>query len=236
MNNEILLITTLIVLYSVVLIWYRLFGRTGLLCWIVFATIAANIEVLILVDAFGIEQTLGNVMFATTFMVTDILSETEGKKVAKKAVNIGILTSITFIAVSQAWLMYTPSVNDWAFPSIKAIFSNTPRLMFVSLGVYAIVQRFDVWAYNKVWAATNKICNDTKKYLWLRNNASTLLSQLLNTVLFSLGAFWGTYPLHTLISIILSSYVIFVVTSIADTPFVYAARKMSYTIKAKQPF
>ncbi|QIB69551.1 queuosine precursor transporter [Aminipila butyrica] len=232
MNNEFILITTMIVLYSVVLLWYKLFGRTGLLCWIVFATIAANIEVLVVIDAFGMEQTLGNIMFATTFMVTDILSETEGKPVAKKAVNVGILTSISFIAVSQAWLLYTPSTNDWAFPSIQAVFSNTPRLMFVSLGVYAIVQRFDVWAYNKVWDMTNRLSNDRKKYLWLRNNTSALLSQLLNTVLFTLGAFWGTLPLHTLLSIMCSSYIIFIVTSVADTPFVYAARRISYTLKS----
>ena len=231
MNNEFILIATLVVLYSVVLLWYKLFGRTGLFCWIVLATISANIEVLILVDAFGVEQTLGNVMFATTFMVTDILSETEGKPVAKKAVHVGILTSITFILVSQVWLLYTPSANDWAFPSIRAIFSNTPRLMLVSLGVYSIVQRFDVFLYNKVWAWTHNLCNDKKKYLWLRNNASTLLSQLLNTVLFTLGAFWGTYPLHTLFSIMGSSYIIFIVTSVSDTPFVYAARRISYTIK-----
>ena len=129
--------------------------------------------------------------------------------------------------VSQAWLLYQPSSNDWAQPAIREIFSNTPRLMLVSVLVYAICQRFDVWAYHKWWALTKKRFNgDSRRALWLRNNGSTMISQLLNTILYTFGAFWGMYEVPTLISIALSSYVIFIVTSIADTPFVYMARKI----------
>ena len=67
---------------------------------------------------------------------------------------------------------------------------------------------------------------DSRKALWLRNNGSTLISQLLNTLLYTFGAFWGMYQFPTLVSIALASYVIFIITSIADTPFVYLARKM----------
>lgn len=227
MSNELLLIINIVVLYLGVLLWYKLFGSHGLFCWTVFATIAANIEVLILIDGFGIEQTLGNIMFASTFLVTDILSETEGKLEAQKAVNVGILTAVSFILVTQMWLRYTPSDNDMAFDSIQAIFSNTPRLMLVSLLVYVIAQKFDVWVYHKIWAATTKMCGEKDRFLWVRNNGSTMLSQLLNTVLYSFGAFWGMYPMETLINIALSSYLIFWVTALADTPIVYAARRIS---------
>lgn len=97
--------------------------------------------------------------------------------------------------------------------------------MIVSVLVYAICQRFDVWAYHKWWALTKKHFNgDSRKALWLRNNGSTLVSQLLNTLLYTFGAFLGMYKPATLVSIALSSYVIFIVTSLADTPFVYLAR------------
>jgi len=66
------------------------------------ATIAANIEVLIIVNAFGMEMTLGNILFASTFLVTDILSELYGKKEAQKAVYLGIATSVIFICISQS--------------------------------------------------------------------------------------------------------------------------------------
>lgn len=222
--NELLLIVSMVLLYGSVLLFYRLFGRAGMYCFTVFATIAANIEVLILVDAFGMEMTLGNILFATTFLVTDILSETEGKKPAQKAVVIGIVTCVLFILVSQSWLLYRPSANDWAMPAMQTIFANTPRMMLSSLLVYAIAQGFDVWMYHFWWRLTTGKTGDSRRFLWLRNNGSTLLSQLLNTVLYTLFAFWGTYTADTLVSIILSSYVIFVVTSLADTPIVYLAR------------
>ena len=112
--NEILLVLSLLVIYGSVLLVYRLFGKSGLYCFTAIATITANIEVLIMVDAFGMEQTLGNILFASTFLVTDIISEVDGKKAAQKAVNIGIFTSVFFIVVSQSWLLYRPSASDWA--------------------------------------------------------------------------------------------------------------------------
>lgn len=234
MRNELLLIISLLVIYGGVLFAYRFWGKTGLYCWTVFATITANIEVLIMIRAFGMEQTLGNILFASTFLVTDILSETEGKKEAAKAVNIGIVTSAFFILLSQSWLLYTPSAADWARPSFETIFSNTPRLLAASLLVYAVSQRFDVWAYHKWWEFTKKRFGDSRKFLWLRNNGSTLISQLLNTVLYTFGAFWGMYDMSVLISICISSYVIFVATSLLDTPFVYMARKIAEKDKKNQ--
>ena len=226
MRNEMILIGSLLLIYGAVVLFYRLLGRTGLYMWTVVATIAANIEALILVDAFGMEQTLGNILFASTFLVTDILSETEGKKCANTAVKIGIMVSLSFVILSQLWLLYTPSSNDWAMPSIQAIFSNTPRMMLVSVAVYGIVQVFDVFTYHTIWKHTRKILGDSRKGLWIRNNGSTLLSQLMNTVLFTFGAFYGMHSMGTLISICLSSYVIFIVTSLLDTPAVYLARRL----------
>mgnify|MGYP000340980380 CR=1 FL=1 len=109
---------------------YALFGKAGLYCISAVATILANIEALILVNAFSMEQTLGNVLFAVTFLITDILSECEGKKAANKAVLTGILSSVFFLVLSQSWMLYNPSPNDTIMPSIKAVFSNTPRMIF----------------------------------------------------------------------------------------------------------
>lgn len=224
MNNELILILSLVIIYGGVLTWFYLFGEKGLFAFTAIATIAANIEALILIDAFGMEQTLGNILFGSTFLITDILSETVGKKESKRAVNIGIASSLTFIVISQLWFLYTPSQNDFASESIRIIFSNTPRLMLASLAVYAVTQKFDVWAYHKWWEFTKKKFGDERKYLWLRNNGSTLFSQFLNTIMFTFGAFWGTYDLKTLLNICVSSYIIFIFTSLADTPALYIAR------------
>jgi uncharacterized PurR-regulated membrane protein YhhQ (DUF165 family) len=79
MNNESLIILSFLIIYGGTVLFYRLFGKAGLLAFSVLATILANIEVLILVDAFGVEMTLGNVLFASTFLITDVLSENHGR-------------------------------------------------------------------------------------------------------------------------------------------------------------
>lgn len=224
MTNEILLILSMILTFSAVVAVFALFQHEGLYLWTIVATIAANIEVLIVIDAFGMEMTLGNILFASTFLVTDILSELYGKKEAKRAVYLGIATSVIFILISQSWLLYHPNENDFAMPAMKTIFSNTPRLMFVGIAVYVIVQLFDVWLYHKWWEFTSRKFGDSHRFLWIRNNGSTLVSQFINAVLFTWGAFFGVHDTGTLVSIALSSYVIFIVTSVADTPFVYLAR------------
>lgn len=227
MMNEILLIGSLIFIYGMALLGYKLFGKTGLYCISAAATILANIEVLIMIKAFGAEQTLGNVLFAVTFLITDILSECEGKKAADKAVYTSFFASIFFLVLSQSWLHYVPSESDWASPAIRTIFSNTPRMIIASLAVYGISQLFDVWLYHKIWDMTSKKSGNRRSFLWLRNNGSTLVSQLINTFLFTLFAFYGTYGLSQIISIFISSYVIYIFTSLLDTPVVYLARRVS---------
>ncbi len=235
MTNEILLICSLVFIFGCALVAYYLFGKAGLYVVTAIATITANIECLIMVDAFGMEQTLGNVFFAVTFLVTDILSENEGKREANKAVAIGIFTSLFFITVSQSWMAYIPSEKDWVMPSIEMVFSNTARMMIASLVVYVISQLFDVQLYHAWWKLTEKRSHNKKKFLWLRNNGSTLISQILNTALFTLFAFWGIYDLPTLKNIMLSSYVIFIVTSLCDTPFIYLSRLVKKARDKKAP-
>ncbi len=225
-TNELLLAGSVVFIFGSALIAYKLFGKAGLFCLSGIATILANIEVILLIDAFGMEQTLGNVLFAVTFLITDILSECEGKREANKAVFIGIFSSLFFLLLSQSWLIYIPSANDTVSRAVRAVFSNTPRMLIASLVVYAISQVFDVWLYHKWWDFTEKKSHSKRKYLWLRNNGSTLVSQFINNLLFTLFAFWGTYDRKTIVSIFLSSYVIYIFTSLLDTPAVYLARRI----------
>lgn len=233
--NELILILSVFVIFGGVLFCYRFFGKGGLLGFTVFATIMANIEVLILVNAFGMEQTLGNVLFASTYLITDILSENHGKKAANKAVNIGIFTAVFMVIISQSWFLYIPAESDWVTPALKEVFSVTPRLLAASLIGFAISQKLDVFLYHKWWKFSEKKSGDKKRFLWLRNNGSTLISQLINTLLFNLIAFLGVYDLGTVVSIIVSSYLIYIVTSLLDTPFVYLSRKIAEKKSENQP-
>ena len=226
--NELILVCSVVLIFGTVLLAYRLGGNAGLYAMTAVVTVLANIEVLILVVAFGMEQTLGNVLFAATFLITDILSENAGKKAANKAVFIGIGASVFFVALTASWMLYIPADSDWAMPAIRTIFATTPRLVLASMTVYAVSQLLDVWLYHKWWTLTEKKSGSRRKFLWLRNNGSTLISQLVNTVLFNLAAFAGMegYTPGLLFSIILAGYVIYVVTSLLDTPVVYWARRI----------
>lgn len=224
MPNELVLVLSLCISFGGVLLFFRFFGKAGIFAWTSIATITANIEVLMLIHAFGMEQTLGNTLFAATFVATDILSECYGKKTASRAVWIGVATNIAFLCLTQSWFLYTPSAEDFARPSIETIFSNTPRVMLASLIGYIISERYDVWAYHAIWDFTTKKFGDAKKFLWLRNNGSTLTSQLLNIGIFSSIAFWGIHTPKMILNITISGYVIYIATSLIDTPFIYAAR------------
>jgi len=234
-QNELILIVSLIFIFGSALLAYKYFGKTGLYCISAVATVLANIEVLIRIKAFGMEQTLGNVLFAVTFLITDILSECESREAANKAVWIGIFSSVFFLVISQSWMLYIPYGVDTVMPAIVEIFTNTPRMLLASLSVYAVSQMFDVWLYHQWWKLTEKKSGSKRKYLWLRNNGSTLVSQLLNTVLFTIIAFVGTDDWKSLLSIIGSSYVIYVFTSLLDTPAVYLARRISDKKKLLTP-
>ncbi len=225
--NEIILILSLLALFTAVVFVYKFFGKAGMFAFGAMVTIMANIEVLLLVRAFGMEQTLGNVLFASTFLITDILSENEGKKEANKSVHLGIVAAVSMVVISQSWFLYSPSPDDWVRPHLEAVFSVTPRLLFASLLGYILSQKLDVFLYHKIWAFTEKKTGSKKRFLWVRNKVATLTAQIVNTLIFNIIAFCGMYDTKTLISIIISSYLIYIVTSLLDTPFLYLSRKLT---------
>ncbi len=228
--NELFLIITLLVSFGGTLLFFKAFGKGGLFAWIGIATVFANIEVTIVVHAFGMDQTLGNTLFAATFLATDILSEVYGKKEASKGVLAGIFTSLTFILLSFLWVHYIPAESDWSNEFIKGLFSNTPRMLIASLLAYVISESVDVSLYHAWWKLTEKKTGSHTKMLWFRNNFSTLVSQFVNIVLFNFGAFLGIYKFNELISITAACYVIYIITSLLDTPFIYLARKIASTL------
>lgn len=223
-QNEIILIASILVFFGGTVGFFRFFGKTGLYAWTVICTIAANIEVMILVHAFGMDTTLGNVLFASSFLATDIMSELYGKKDASRCVKIGILANVTFIIISQSWFLYVPAESDTMAAPIRTVFANTPRVMFSSLAAYAICELYDVWAYHALWSWTEKKFSNKRGFLWVRNNGSTLVSQLINVIAFNLLAFAGVFPKDVMIQVLVFGYLIFIVTSLCDTPFVYLAR------------
>ena len=86
-----------------------------------------------------------------------------------------------------------------------------------------LLRSIDVFLYHFIWKKTG----DSKGMLWLRNNGSTLTSQLIDTVIFTFLAFWGTYPTGVFFSILITTYLFKAIVALADTPFIYIARKIN---------
>ncbi len=226
MKNELLILLSVLISYGAVLIAYRLFGRGGLYAAIAIATVLANIEVLLLVDAFGMKQTLGNVLFASTYLAVDILNENESRKSAHRAVWLGIGASVMMLLVTGTWFLYDLSPDDWAGEPIRTLFATTPRLLLGSFVGYAVSQGGSVLLYRGIWATTTRLCGSRDRFLWLRNNGATLIAQAINILLFTVIAFLGRYDGGTVVKLVLSGYVIYIFTSFLDTPFVYLSRVM----------
>ncbi|SIS37240.1 queuosine precursor transporter [Salimicrobium flavidum] len=219
MFNELLWIIFAIVNFTLLLTVYRLFGKNGLFVWIGMATVVANIQVVKTVELFGLTATLGNIIYGTAFLATDILNEKYGKDSAKKAVWLGFSALIAMTIMMQISLRFIPAESDIAQSALETLFGIVPQIAIGSLLAYIISQYFDVWLY----AFLKKIF-PKDKHLWIRNNGSTMISQLLDTAVFCGIAFYGLYPFGVWIEIFWTTYFIKFLVSLLDTPFLYAAK------------
>jgi len=220
MQNEILWLAMLLANFLLIILAYKLFGKWGLIMWIPISVIVANIQVIQTVELFGLVATLGNIVYASSFLVTDILSENYGKEEAKKAVWIGFFSLIATTLLMNLALAFQPLAGDefatTAHSATSTIFSLMPRIAVASLTAYFLSQRHDVWAFH-FWKKRFPKNNQ----LWLRNNLSTMISQLIDSVVFVLIAFYGVFETAVLLEIFITTYVLKFVVAAADTPFVY---------------
>jgi uncharacterized integral membrane protein (TIGR00697 family) len=221
MINELLWIGLLLTNFLIVILAYKLFGKTGLYVWTAVAVILANIQVMKTIQIFGLVTAMGNVIYSSLFLVTDIINENHSKKDAQKAVWIGFFVLIATTIIMQISIQFIPDETDFLSEHITAIFSVLPRIAFASLIAYLISQSHDVWFYAKL---KNR---HKKRYLWLRNNLSTVTSQLLDNIIFTLIAFVGVFAWDVIIQIFLTSFILKVIVAACDTPFVYLSRKIN---------
>ncbi|MDG6229842.1 MAG: queuosine precursor transporter, partial [Candidatus Thermoplasmatota archaeon] len=160
MINELLWFGLLFLSFFMVMFAYRVFGKTGLYIWVVIAVILANIQVMKIIEIFGLVTALGNVMYASIFLVTDILNENHSKNDAKKAIWIGFFALIATTVLMQITLYFIPHESDLLGEHIAAIFSFLPRIALASLIAYLISQTHDVWFFAKLKK------RHESKYLW----------------------------------------------------------------------
>ena len=218
--NILLGFINIIVTFTLVVLIEKLFKKEGLYVWLSIATILANLTVCKMIDVFSFTTSLGNVLFASTFLATDIMSEKYSKQDAKKGVYLSIFSGITFIIITQLTLLFIPSNDDVVNESMKNLFNISIRTISASMLMFFISNMLDIRIYNKL----------KEKYpnkLWFRNNLSTILCNCIENYFFNTLAFLGIFSIPVIISIATTTTIIEIVIALCDTPFLYISKKLN---------
>jgi uncharacterized integral membrane protein (TIGR00697 family) len=175
--------------------------------------------------------TSGILTYPITFLLTDIVSELWGRKRANLMVYAGFAASMLMLLVVQVAVHLPPSAI-WTQPkfgldteaamqtAFHATFAAPALLLFASMTAYLTAQLLDVRLYHFWWRITKG------RHMWLRNNGSTWISQLVDTIIVNsiflrgfFGMEWGTIA-----GIIWANYLVKLALAAADTPVLYWLR------------
>lgn len=218
-----------------ILFLLKYFGQQGLYIYTIVAVLASNIQVLQGVQfAFSKEPVaMGTILFSTTYLCSDILSEHFGKKTAQFGIWYCFIAQLLMTLFMMIAVGHPPIIVDGittnsieqmsvAEKAIAFLFTPSPRLLFASLLAFAISQFSDI----AIFQAFGKLTQ--QKYLWFRTLGSTLISAAIDTLLFSLFAWVILAPepvgFRTLIvTYILGTMIARTIIALISMPIMYAS-------------
>lgn len=206
--------------FALFLLATRLFGKNGLFAWVGLAPLLANIQVVKTIELFGIVMTLGNTIFATMSMATDLVNEKFGQRTAKQVVWIGFFSLVASTIIMQMALLFEPQAGDLAQDAMETLFGLMPRLAAASLTAYLIGQFLDV----RLFGVLRKKFSEDRQF-WIRVLGSTGVSQFIDSLVFCTIAFTGIYSAAVWFEILLTTYLFKFVIAAVGTPVLYVARK-----------
>lgn len=179
----------------------------------IMSLLVANVVANKVVNIYGLTVPAAVVAYAITFLCTDLIGELYGKDEANRTVKYGFYLQIFSLILISIAIALPPAFFSVEYSEKFAIvLGNSWRVVLASLIAYLISQANDVFVFHKLKEMTGE------KYKWIRNNGSTMLSQLIDTAIFITIAFWGV---PNLIHMIFSQYIIKFILALLDTPFFY---------------
>lgn len=152
------------------------------------------------------------VTYAFTFLLTDIINELYGRQAAQRTVFFGFYAQVFAMVMIYVAMLFPPLEQEMQ-DAYEMLLSQNARFVLASMAAYFVAQSWDVWVFHKLRNKTNG------KHKWLRNNASTISSQFIDTAIFITIGFYGVVP--NLLAMIVSQYAVKVVLALLDTPFFY---------------
>ncbi len=171
-----------------------------------------------IISILGIRVSVGIFFVPVLFLVTDIIGEVFGRAEASRFVNMATIMLVVLFVMMGVCIAIPPN-ESWGMQEQYAmVFGSSLRMTIASLVSFVVSQQLDVLMFS-FWGKVTK-----GKHLWIRNNLSTIVSQLIDTTIFEFIAFWHLNDKFTtsyIISLIIPYWLFKVVFALLDTPFCY---------------
>jgi len=164
-------------------------------------------------------------IFAVTFLLTDVVNEKFGRKETQKMILIALLCQIAVSLFSVLIVRSTPAPFFAGQTAISTVLTGLPRVIIASLIAFYLSETADAY----IFAWFKKLTGG--KHLWMRNVLSSLPAMLLDSIIFISLAFYGQMPL---IPLILGQTAIKWLVGVIDVPFMYVSRHILNTNTLKQ--
>ncbi len=223
-HQDLLWVLVVVADLSTALILYRVFGKMGLYTVVILDVMLSNLQGPKLTVILGMETSLGVILYSGIYFATDLLSEKYGRREGQRAVLLGFVASVAMILFIYLSLLFLPSqvpnhaeFSNNIHEAMKTLFGFTPLFVFGSLFAYLVSQSFDVWIFHYIKKETGG------KHLWLRNNVSTLSSQILDTILYAVVVWAPVVGLRDALYLASAKYIFKVIIALIDTIFIYWA-------------
>ena len=226
-NQELLWLLTVVYDLGLAILLYRFFGKYGLYTAVVLGIVLGNLQggKVSELELFGYSLTvsMGAILYSGIYFATDVLNEKYGRKEANRAVLLGFVANLAVMVTLLISVQFKPSnITGSALEvhnAISTLAGYSPKFVIGSLAAYLISQTFDVWFFHKIRSYTGE------SKLWLRNNLSTITSQLLDTMIYQFTWVMAGMDLKTAFLIAVTKYIFKVFIAGIDTIFIYWVRK-----------
>lgn len=205
----------------------RKWGVGVLMALVVFCIVCANIFAAKIIRMFGLAVPAGVIVYAVSFLVTDTISEFFGRKEAVRTVLLGFVCALIYFGFVLVVILWQPAFGTGSDQAFRQTLGLSARITIASITAYLASQLHDVLMFD-FWGRKT-----SGRHLWLRNNASTMVSQTLDSVIFVFIAFYGVIPVWPLIG---GQLLVKAVVAMMDTPFLYYLKYRVFTEEQFQVF
>ncbi len=236
LTPELVSLLSLICCYAIIILMVKIFKAPGLFIYNAVSVIACNLQVLKAAEFIGYAEpvALGTIIYSSSFLASDALTELYGAKEARKSVGLSFAASIIMLIMMIFTLGHKPldigvlsehrHFNE-AHEALNLIFTPNLAIIIASLAAYAASQLSDIYIFSKLKQFTSG------KYLWLRIFLSISIAAMIDSILFNMLAWkiFSPYPVswHSLLfTYIIGAYILQLLVAALNIPALYLLLKI----------